>query len=248
MEWLNLPGNLNLKIGKFFTQFGLLNRWHTHALPQADRPRPLVNLFSRGELGGLGLSGNILLPSLFAHVNELTLEVVNGGNDVSFAGGGSKNLVYVAHLKNYYDLNRDTYLELGLSGATGKNDLQGDYRTVLGGLDFTLKWAPLGRIKYRTVEFRNEFFLSNRKSPAGTINSFGFFSILTCKLGARYWIGERVDYSELPWNKELHEWSFSPHLDLWQSEWVMLRFQYSYTRRNYLEDDSSFMVQCVWAM
>ncbi|HUU27554.1 MAG TPA: hypothetical protein VM123_07060 [archaeon] len=248
MEWLNLFGNVNLKIGKFFAQFGELNRWHTHALPQFDRPRPLVNLFSTTEFGGMGISGNFLLPSLFAHVNEFNFEVFNGGYNISFANGDWKNLIYVVHLKNYYDLSRDTYLEIGLSGATGKNDIQGDYRTILGCLDLTLKWAPLDRLMYRTVEFRNEFFLSRRKQAGGEVNSFGFFSSLRGKMGAKFWIGERVDYSELPWVKNCSEWSFSPHLDYWQSEWVMMRLQYSYTRRDYMENDHAFIIQCCWAM
>ena len=52
MEWLNLPLKMNLKIGIFYAEFGPLNRYHDHALPQFDRPRALVNLFSNKGLGG----------------------------------------------------------------------------------------------------------------------------------------------------------------------------------------------------
>jgi hypothetical protein len=41
MEWLNLPLNMNLKVGIFYSEFGPLNRYHDHALPQFDRPGPL---------------------------------------------------------------------------------------------------------------------------------------------------------------------------------------------------------------
>jgi len=45
MQWLNLPLNMNLKMGEFKTQFGKLNRYHEHALPQFERPLVLTNFF-----------------------------------------------------------------------------------------------------------------------------------------------------------------------------------------------------------
>ena len=248
MEWLNLPLNLNLKFGKFNNQFGELNRWHTHALPEVDRPRPLANLFTIDNLNGIGVSANFLLPSFIAHANELTIEIVSGGNGYSFSRGGVRNLIYVSRLKNYYDLSRNTYLEIGLSGATGPRHSVDQSRSTLGALDLTIKWAPMGRTKYRTVEFRNEVYFSHQQRPLGNVDSYGFFSSLRGKAGPWFWVGERIDYSQLPWDKDSNEWSFSPHIDFWQSEWVMLRAQYTYTVRNYDDNNGVFYLQCSWAM
>jgi hypothetical protein len=248
LEWLNLPMNLNLKVGKFNAQFGELNRWHTHALPQVDKPRPLVNLFSNENLNGVGFSADFLLPSFLAHANELSVEIISGGSGYSFTSDGVEELIYIARLKNYYDLNRNTYLELGISGATGAKNTLEQSRSNLAALDLTLKWAPMGRTKYHTVEFRNELYFSHQQRPQGNIDSYGFFSSLRSKAGPLFWIGERIDYSQLPWDKDCHEWSFSPHVDFWQSEWVMLRAQYTYTHRNYDSNDGVFYLQCSWAM
>ena len=248
MEWLNLPFNTNLKIGMFATQFGILNRWHDHGLPQVDRPKTLVHLFGLENFGGVGAGANFLLPKLWAHVNELDLEVVTGGDGISF-DEAYDNVIVVSHLKNYYDLTRNTYLEIGLSGAHGYNDKSAGDRTTLGGLDLAYKWSPAGRSHYRTVEFRNEFFLSHRETFNKTLNRLGFYSYISNKMGARYWIGIRYGYSELPWETEKeYEWDITPYLDFWQSEFVMMRLQYSYTHRSYEENDHSVFLQSVWSM
>jgi hypothetical protein len=252
MEWLNLPARLNIKVGKFYSQFGILNRWHDHGLPQVDRPSALNNLFIGESLSGLGLSGNFLLGNLWADANELTVEVFTGGDGQSF-DKRSNTVVGVAHLKNYYDLTRNTYMEFGFSGAHGYNDHPHKHFTTLGGADLTLKWVPADRSHYRTIEFRNEFFISHHEGPAKDLDRYGFYSSLKSKLGPRFWYGLRYSYSELPIpvsapSARDYEWDITPAIDFWQSEFVMMRLQYSYTKRNYMENDHSIFLQSVWSM
>jgi len=248
LEWLNLPGSLNLKVGEFNTQFGDLNRWHDHSLPQVDRPRALVNLFGTGNFGGIGVAGNFLLPSMTAHVNELDVSVTSGGDGVSF-DDSYRNLVGVARYKNYFDISRNTYFELGTSLAHGYNDEAAGHKTTLGGLDMTVKWVPAGRSHYRTTEIKTEVFFSHRETAGKDIDRFSMYSFIHNKMGARLWGGLRYSYSELPLlPTEEYEWDISPSLDFWQSEFVMLRLQYSYTERSYMENDHSVFIQSVWSM
>jgi len=248
MQWLNLPANLNLKIGIFHSQFGVLNRWHPHAMPQFDRPRVLVNFFGRNQLGGLGISGNFLLPKITAHANEFNLEIITGGNGLSFTNEGDRNLVYITHFKNYYDLTRNTYFELGISGAAGKNDAAEKYTSYIGGIDLTYKWVPAGRAKYRTFTWRNEILFSKRNTETDPIKSWGFYSSLQWKLNAQFWISGRVDYSQLPWNNNNEEKGAALCLDFWQSEFVFIRFQYSFINRNFEDNDRKLVFQTCWAM
>ena len=248
MQWLNLPFNLQLKVGKFRNQFGILNRWHAHGLPQVDRPRVLTRFLGEEGLSGMGLAFNWLLPKLWAQVNELDLEIISGGDGVSFSAEGTKNWVTVGHFKNYYDLTPNSYLEFGFSGAYGHHDADAKLRTILGGFDLTYKWVPIGRSKYRTFEFRNELILSQRQKPGGNVNTFGLYSYIENKLNARWWAGIRFDYSELPTDPENHEWGISPHLTWWQSEFVFYRLQLSHFERNYGEDETVLWFQSVWSM
>ena len=68
-------------------------------------------------------------------------------------------------------------------------------------------------------------------------------------MGARYWLTCRVGYAELPTESEQkYQWDISPCIDFWQSEFVMMRIQYSYTRNNYMNNNHAFYIQSVWAM
>ncbi|MBN2415929.1 hypothetical protein JXO52_08805 [bacterium] len=248
IEVLNFPLNINVKIGEYKTQFGKLNRYHDHALPQFDRPLVLVNFFGVTSLKGFGVAANVLLPSMTAHVNELDIDVISGGVGHSFTDAGKHNLIYVAHYKNYYDLNRSTYLEFGLSGATGYNDPGETLRTLVAGGDLTLKWTPPGRAKYRGIEWRTELLWSEREAAGPDVSAWGFFSSLQAKLGVRWFGSIRADYSQLPYDSELEEKGVTICFDYWQTEFVFYRFQYSRLERNFEESDTRVIFQTNWAM
>jgi len=258
MEWLNLPLNMNLKAGIFYAEYGPLNRYHDHALPQFDRPRALVNYFSNVGLSGWGVSLSFMLPTLlFADASNFDLAVINGGNNFSFTNEGKYNLLTVGQFKNYYDLSRDTYLEFRLSGAAGRNDPAEKYNSYIGSLGMILKWVPVGRSKYRTLDWKTEFLYGYYEELLKNIKSKGFYSSLQYKLDARFWLSGRVGYSELPYDNTQSEWDFTTCLDFWQSEFVFVRFQYQYNLRdidnmkNYpgkLPNDHSFITQICWAM
>ena len=248
MEWINLPTNLNLKIGKFRNQFGQLNRWHQHALPQVDRPYVLVRFFSDEGLSGMGVGANWLLPHLWAQVNEFNLEVISGGDGNSFANSGGRDRVLVTHLKNYWDLTDNAYLEVGISGALGHNDPEARYRTLLGGLDLNYKWVPAGRSKYRTFEFRAEAIASRRNTPADQVQTWGGYAYFQNKLNAHWWAGARVDYTELPWSASDVEKGASLVFTYWQSEFVFFRFQLSRKLSTFADDVTQATVQAVWSM
>jgi hypothetical protein len=259
MEWLNLPLNMNLKIGIFYAEFGLLNRYHDHALPQFDRPRALVNLFSNKGLGGTGLSSSFMLPEIiFADASTLDLTVVRGRSDGDNFSFAENSFLYIGQFKNFYDINQNNYFEFRLSGVAGQNPSAGDNFSYVGSIGFTYKWVPMGREKYRTVDWKTELLYSYRKENTGIIRSKGFYSSVQNKLGARFWIGARIGYSELPYDRAQHEWDYTVNLDFWQSEFVFTRIQYQYNSRNIesmdpappglLPDDHSLIVQVCWAM
>ena len=258
MELLNLPLNINLKAGIFYLEYGLLNRYHDHALPQFDRPRVAVNYFSLGALGGTGIAGNILLPEfLFADASSIDISVIHGGNDFCFTTQRKTNILYSGHYKNYYDLSENSYFEYTVSLVTGKNDSTGNNNSYVGSLGIHYKWVPQGRSKYRTFDWKTEFYYSQFESPGGNISSKGFYTSVQNKLNARIWIGGRIGYSELPYDNTQNEWDYAVCFDYWQSEFVFFRFQYQYNLRNIdnmmsllgkYPSDHSFIIQLSWAM
>ncbi len=254
LDWLNLPLKSNVKVGLFRPEFGILNKWHPHALPQFDKPRVLANYFSVEGLKGFGIETNFVLPSMFADVQTLDLSVIKGGSGFSFAEEGKYRFVYTGYLKNYYDITNDTYFEWILSGAAGHNDNDENFVSYVGGLGMVVKWTPALRTLYRSVDWKTEFILSKRETLGPDIDTFGFYTSLQNRLNRRFVLGGRIGYSELPSDSEQSEWDFRINLDFWQSEFVFVRFQYGYTERDIfvdgepVPDDNSFTFQFVWAM
>jgi hypothetical protein len=256
--WINPLPQLNITAGKFKQQFGVLNRWHAHALDQISYPLPIEMFMGEEGLIQTGLSVNWLMPSLIAQVNELTIQVTNSENAILFSGEKYSLPATLLHLKNYYDLDPDTYFEWGVSGIAGTNDSLGldldqNHRwTYLAGLDLTLSWSPLNRALYKGITWRSELFYV-RKELAGPdpVKAFGAYSYLDYRLGQRWIAGLRGDLAQPleSGNKDQYLWKIVPYFTFWQSEYVYFRFEFSHLEgKNLVEKDNRFTLQLNWSV
>lgn len=248
LTWLHLPASLTLTVGKKRQQFGILNRWHMHALDQADLPWVLTESFGEDGLVGTGVSLDWLMPSLWAHANELTVEVSNGDNAAAFAGSEWEHPSFVARLKNYWDLSDDSYLEIGLDAAFGAADPDGDRTNDFLAVDATYNWNPVGRTVYRDVTLRGMLLRSRREiGPDDTREAWGGYVYGQGKVSRRWIAGARVDWSEDQLDPDRHFWGITPYLTFWQSEFVRLRGQYTYGSEEAVGLDRRFMLQITFA-
>ncbi len=235
LQWLNLPGNTSLTVGKKRQQFGILNRWHMHALPQTDYPWVIQESFGGHGLSGTGISVEWLMPALWADANELIVEVMDGNNEVAFAGSDWTKPSYLVFLKNYWDLSANTYFEADVTGLFGSTDPAGDLAHDFVALDLVYDWYPLGRELYRGFEARGMLVRSWLDLEDGSsLDTWGSYLYAQYKF-ARGWIaGVRWDWVEDQRQAGHEFWGLSPYLTFWQSEFVRLRGQYSYRRRQSL--------------
>lgn len=206
----NLGDDLNLTLGKFRQQFGVVNRWHKHALDQIDFPVALRQIFGNGGLNQSGVSLDWLMPPAGDASQKLTFQVTDGSNDRLFGGNTSNRPSLLAHYNNYRDLSKDTYLEYGLTGLVGWNDQWevGDFTTTQDsrkmttvlGADLTVLWEPTDKMRHRNIEWRSETYLLNKDilAPDGsgedTINAWGLYSYLQSRVSRTIDIGIRGDY------------------------------------------------------
>jgi len=207
--------NLNVTIGKFRQQFGIINRWHKHALDQVDFPLALRQIFGPGGLNQIGTSLDWQLPPLGSASQELTFQITNGQNPRVFEENSRNMPSFLAHYRNYRDLNKDTYLEWGLSGLTGRNNAwevlapdeeitleQRNLWTNVLGADLTLLWEPTEHMRYRNWLWRTEAYLLNKRilAPDGsgedTVHSWGAYSYFQRKLDRTLDAGLRIGYYE----------------------------------------------------
>ena len=204
--------DVNFTMGKFRQQFGVVNRWHKHGLDQVDFPLALRQIFGDGGLNQTGISFDWTMSPIFDSAQELTVQVTNGENARVFSGNTVSVPSVLTHYKNYRDLSKDTYLEMGLTGLLGWNEewdvssggatvTTKDYRhAACFGADLTVLWEPTDQMRYRNLEWRSELYWLNKgivapdDSGNDIINAWGAYSYLQAKVSRTLDIGIRGDF------------------------------------------------------
>jgi len=205
----DIADNLNLTLGKFRQQFGVVNRWHKHGLDQVDFPLALRQIFGNGGLNQSGLSLDWMMPPVGDASQQLTFQVTDGSNTRLFGNNARNRPSLLAHYKNYRDLSKDTYLEWGLTSLLGWNDewdvqngtkQNSNQMTTVLGADLSVMWEPTEKMRYRNVEWRSEAYWLNKKllAPDGSgsdnISAWGLYSYLQSKISRTIDIGIRGDF------------------------------------------------------
>jgi hypothetical protein len=225
-----LPYDLKARVGKFYSDFGKANQYHTHAMPWVDKPLVIRNYFGEEGMSEPGAELSWLVPNPWEKYIELTFELQNNGNEMSFAGDESRDLMYVGHLKNFFDLDTDSSLEVGGSLATGKNAATGGGRqTTLEGMDLTYKWRPPQEGLYKALTWMNELLFSQKEQGAeSTVDSYGGYSSLEYQFSRRWSAFGRYDYAQFPDDDDSHETAYSTGLTFAQSEYCFWRVQFTH--------------------
>jgi len=155
----SLPGNLQLKGGQFFAEFGRQNPQHPHAWAFVDQPLVLNRMFGAEGLRSQGLRLSWLAPTSW--YTEAMVAVLNsaGGTAFSFRSDESAEIhggapvdravrrlgdfVIVPRVATSFDLAATQTLLLGVSGAFGPNNSGPDAGTQVFGADVYWKWKSL---------------------------------------------------------------------------------------------------------
>lgn len=247
ITFLSLPFSTQLKVGKFRSRFGKINETHPHAYNFIDIPL-LYGHFLGGEGlndEGVGLSWLLPNPKFF---QELTVQVTSGPlENNSFTRAEDNTLLYLAHLKNFFDVNDNTTLEIGITGLTGPNDETGETTRMLAA-DLTIKWKPLQRNRYHSIEFLNEFLLSKRNGAVEDVTSIGFYSNLRYQFAKRWFIGGLFDYAEYPQFDQFNVKAYSGILQFFATEFQKAEFQYKYNDPNFSAGFSEFKLRAVFVI
>jgi hypothetical protein len=241
--WTGLPGHIRFDIGKFRQQFGELNRWHLHALPETEYPLALRAYLGDDGLAGTGISLYRAFGGLGTH--ELTAQVTRSeSDDVLF--GGSARPTYLVHLLNFWQLTPSTYLQVGGTGLYGTNPAAA-LRTKVGGIDFRLTWRPPAQALYRNFTLRGELYALRKDTAGAGQTHVGWYGDATYRLDQRWIVGAHYDYVEDPLTSAITR-QVIPSLTLWESEWVELRAQYTWAKPMGGSATSQLALQAVWAI
>ena len=248
LQWRGLPGGFNVKAGRFRQSFGTLNRWHPHALPGQSYPLPYIAFFGEEGLAQSGVGVHWLAPFSGFGTWEVWTEVTTSGNDILFGEAVTPSVL--GRINAFFDLTRSTYFELGVNYITGPDHAGADaFGTRVGGADFTLSWRPPERGKYREATLRGGVVYGEIGPETGALGEArGGFVNAEYRLGQRWLVGGRYEYTENPLEPDHAAWLAGPTVTWWQSEWVRLRLEFDYLDRGEGEPLRLLVLQTTFAM
>ena len=221
---LSLPARLQLKVGKFRETVGRINTVHPHALPFIDMPNAYVNYFGEEGLNDEGLSLSWLLPTKAVY-QEILFQITSGFSESpAFTRSQGNHFVYLSHLKNFFTLNDNATLELGITGISGPNDSA--RTTNIAAADLTYKWKPVKLNTYKSLTWQSEFYYSHANLLNNfSINSFGLYSYVQYQLAKRWFLTGRYDYAQKPYDKSMKEQAYSLTAGWYATEFSKMEFE-----------------------
>ena len=248
--WTGLPGHVRLDVGRFRQQIGELNRWHTHALPEAEYPLVVREYLGEEGLAGDGISLYWLAPATGKALgtHELWGQVTLANNPVLFDDGN--RLAFLGHLKNFWPLSSATFVEIGGSALYGSNP-DSDLKSTVFGANARFTWRPPSRALYQSFTLRAEGYAAPRRLAGIGDTRYGGFVGAQYQLSRRVFLGTRFDYVQ-PLAGGDAIWAVVPTLQWWQSEWVYVRGEWQHQSTPDLSgtrlSTDQFLVQVVWSI
>ena len=244
--WTGLPAHLRVDAGVFRQEVGELNRWHLHALPESEYPLVYRAYFGPEGLDGVGLSLYSALPFSIAHgTHEAWLQGTSVSSDPLYAGERRPTLL--GRLKNFWQLNRSTYMQLGFTGLGGSTFGDTLASRVLGA-DFRLTWRPPNAGTRQDLTLRVEGYQFHANELGVSTDRYGMYAGVNYKASRRWVLGLRYDYVQAPRGAYSTVWGLTPTLTWWQSEFVFLRLENDYRSDSVLGTENLALLQVVWAL
>ncbi len=270
-----LPGGLEVKAGRFFSELGYLNSGHTHADDFADRP--LTNrAFLDGNYGDDGVQVSAVLPTpIYTEIGAGAFR----GDDFP-AGGADGNDIgaWTAYGRVGGDLNDKTSWRLGLStlqaegiSRDGNEDtvsFNGDSHLYIA--DARAVYAPTGNNAEQELIFQGEYFYRDEDgtyedtgASTGAIDyddsQSGWYAQSVYKFHPQWRVGAR--YSQLyagdvpvglvgsALDDSGHDpWSATAMVDWTNSEFSRVRAQFSREEVTDGQEDNQFTLQYIMSL
>lgn len=250
---LDLPANLQLKAGQFFTAFGRHNVTHPHQWDWANKPLVLGRFFGGDGLRNIGLQASWLTP--LPWYSELIASAQNstGKTVPSFrADGGAVNgmhnpgdYLFLGRTNNYFSLSETLSLNAGASFLTGPNSTANAARTQILGGDLYLKYREPHSVSFVALQAEYLHRLYDTDAVSHLADS-GAYVHAMLRLGEpmqRWMIGLRYDWLEpkaAPVQTSIaiggadpdttQRWRISPVITFYPTEFSKVRLQYDYDK------------------
>ncbi|OYZ19222.1 MAG: hypothetical protein B7Y39_12530 [Bdellovibrio sp. 28-41-41] len=197
---LDLPWNLQIKAGQFFTSFGRHNTFHPHSWNYVNKPLIISRVFGGDGLRNPGVQLSWLSPLPWYSEFILSSQNSNGETAVSFLSeskmkttGDSLTLL---KWNNYFSLT--DILSINIAGSYVQGPNETNYHrdiTRIKGADIYIKYRNPNSVSF--ISLQSEIIRRDYGLESATPNDWGWYSELNYRLGEelqRWMIGLRYDW------------------------------------------------------
>ncbi len=258
IETTSLQNGFTLRAGRFFSNLGYLNSHHAHTDKFFDRPLAYQALLGN-QYGDDGVQVRWVVPTdVFL---ELGAELFAGNNYPSGGAGNSGAGVRTLFAHAGGDVGDENSWLAGVSmlksnTAASEDGFVGDNTLYVA--DMTWKWAPQGNFKDGGITVRGEYFLDDRNGeyvdPSNPLlnqvwngKRHGAYIEGVYRINRWWEAGYRYDKlfadTNGPYASQFDPSRNSLMLTWLNSEFSLIRLQYSRDESNPLDTDNVFTLQ-----
>lgn len=214
-----LPLDLNLRVGKYRTEFGKFNTMHPHAWQFITQPLSHERFLGDEGLNDLGISLSAFLPTGDI-ATKLSFDLLRGNAIAEASGiedttGGAPYYSNVFRLTSFFPIDDVSDLEVGVSAYTGIHDPYNLERFYYTNFDFKYKWKPSA---YTSLTVQGEYLRNSRDASMNSdfelftsdlgepttrnLITSGLFLLVDYQFFKSYSIGTRFDWSQTPYSTD----------------------------------------------
>lgn len=188
----NIAG-IQLKLGKLRGTFGKHGLLHTHAFPFVEAPIVMANTIGEEGFKDAGVEAAWLTPlPWYAELTGGLYQATGVDDDHPLDLGSTKhdNVPYLGHLKNQFDLNDATTLEVGQSILQGRGG-DGRRHTAVGA-DVTVRNVPAKNSNRRGWILQGEYLQKGSSADGAYVREQdGGYASFQARLSQVWWVGVR---------------------------------------------------------
>ncbi len=220
------PLDMRVKLGRFRTEAGRMNRLHFHDLPQPDRPYAFREFIGGGGWQGEGISTRFRLPTDFVDTESdlsLTLQAFENSDGLRFAEAGDSGSAieepgFLANLRWTRTFADQHFLDVSLIGYEGYHDsnVAGEQPVSMQSVDALYKWKPARQGEWTSFILGGQVYRGDREFVSGGVEQeeqpIGGYLWSQYQFDRRWFSGARYDYSEDLFNDNLVTEAIEPYV------------------------------------
>lgn len=241
------------RVGKFKPLMGKVLAAHRSDLDTVDEPLVIQRYFTAEGMNKTGVDVSTKLGLPVPVTQELTVGVLDGGDDEAAFGGEKRRPSVYTHLKNHIDIGEKSGFELGGSYMAGSRDADSAMEVSILAADATFTHQLNADKK---LKIQGEVFALERKESIDETTladldgrTWGAYGLVDLRVNPRWSVGSRYDYVQPIVTEEPAEGArnydraYSGYLTFYQSEFARWRAQFTHTDLGTGKDNNGVYLQ-----